>query len=220
MREKKSLNYSTRYCIIGAGSSGLAAAKNLKAHHIPCDVIEREDEVGGLWYYGKPHTSIYRSTHLISSKPLTEFTDFPMPAHYPDYPNHTQVLEYLRSYARTFGLYELITFNTSVEKIEPAVNHWEVTLSNGQTRRYRGVIIANGHNWNPKYPAYAGHFDGLVLHSAYAEFPGRFGYTQCNPNAVRAIRCSPSFSPFLNPSCFVSYKNEKNFPNGLKQHNG
>ena len=51
---------SDRYCIIGAGSSGLTAAKNLAQRGIACDVFEREDGVGGNWYYGKPHSSIYR----------------------------------------------------------------------------------------------------------------------------------------------------------------
>jgi cation diffusion facilitator CzcD-associated flavoprotein CzcO len=165
------LDCTKKYCIIGAGSSGLAAAKNLKAHNIPFDVIEAEDDVGGNWYYGKPRSSVYRSTHLISSRPLTEYTDFPMPAHYPDYPNHAQAWEYLRSYARAFGLYETIQFNTSVEKLEKENGCWEVTLSNQQPRRYRGVIIANGHNWDPKYPNYSGHFEGVTLHSAQYKTP-------------------------------------------------
>jgi cation diffusion facilitator CzcD-associated flavoprotein CzcO len=158
-------DYSHKYCIIGAGSSGLAAAKNLKQLNIPFDVIERCDEVGGIWNYGKPFSSIYKSTHLISSKPLTEFTDFPMPPEYPDYPNHTQVLEYMRSYANAFGLYEHIQFNTSVDKIVQTGEYWDVTLNSGDTRRYRGIIIANGHLWDPKYPDYPGHFQGLVVHS-------------------------------------------------------
>jgi cation diffusion facilitator CzcD-associated flavoprotein CzcO len=165
------LDHTNKYCIVGAGSSGLAAAKNLKAHNIPFDVIEAEDDVGGNWYYGKPRSSVYRSTHLISSKPLTEYTDFPMPSHYPDFPSHAQVWEYLRSYARAFGLYETIQFNTSVEKIEKENGDWEVTLSNQQTRRYRGVIIANGHNWDPKYANYPGRFDGITLHSAQYKTP-------------------------------------------------
>ena len=162
---------TTTYCIIGAGSSGLAAAKNLKRHGIPCEVLEAEDDVGGNWYYGKPHSSVYRSTHLISSKPLTEYTDFPMPASYPDYPSQQQVWEYLRSYARAFGLYEHIQFHALVERVEPADSFWQVTLANGETRRYRGVIIANGHNWDPKYPDYAGHFAGVTLHSAHYKTP-------------------------------------------------
>lgn len=172
------MDYANRYCIIGAGTSGLAAAKNLKQHGIPCDVFEKLDDVGGNWYYGQPGSSVYKSTHLISSKPGTEYTDFPMPKDYPDYPNHWQVHEYIKNYARHFGLYELITFNTSVERVEPitagrdgATPLWQVTLSNGETRRYGGIIICNGHNWDPKWPNYPGHFDGLVLHSCQYKTP-------------------------------------------------
>ncbi len=167
------LDYTRKYCIIGAGSSGITAAKNLKQLGIPFDVIEREDGIGGNWYYGKPHSSVYRSTHLISSKPLTEYADFPMPADYPDYPGHAQVLAYFQSYVRHFGLEDAIQFNTSVERVEPVENGrlWDVTLSTGETRRYRGVIICNGHNWFPKSPEYPGTFTGQTLHSSDYKTP-------------------------------------------------
>ncbi len=157
---------SSKYCIIGAGSSGIAAAKNLKQLGIAYDVFEREDGVGGNWYYGKPHSSVYRSTHLISSKPLTEYTDFPMPKEYPDYPSHAQILAYFHAYVKHFDLEQNIQFNTGVERVAPADDGWDVTLSTGETRCYRGVIIANGHNWDPKFPVYPGHFDGVSLHSS------------------------------------------------------
>lgn len=167
---------SSKYCIVGAGSSGLAAAKNFKQAGVAFDCLEREDDVGGNWCYGKPQSSVYRSTHLISSKPLTEYTDFPMPADYPDYPGHEQVWEYLRSYARAFGLYDAIEFNTSIERITPAGDQsstgcWDVAFTNGSVRRYRGVVIANGHNWDPKWPSFPGRFDGTVLHSAQYKTP-------------------------------------------------
>jgi cation diffusion facilitator CzcD-associated flavoprotein CzcO len=155
-----------KYCVVGAGSSGLAAAKNLKDLHIPFDVIEREDDVGGIWYFGRPHSSIYRSTHLISSKSLTQYTDFPMPKDYPDFPSHAHAWQYLRSYAQKFQLYEHIEFNRTVERIDDAARGWQVTLNNGGKRFYRGVIIANGHNWSPRYPDYPGTFNGTALHSA------------------------------------------------------
>jgi len=91
------VDYAQRYCIVGAGTSGLAAAKNLKQMGIPCDVFEKLDDVGGNWYYGKPGSSVYKSTHLISSKPGTEYTDFPMPKEYPDYPSHWQAHEYIKN---------------------------------------------------------------------------------------------------------------------------
>ena len=75
--------------------------------------------MGGNWYYGKPNSSVYRSTHLISSKPLTEYTDFPMPQEYPEFPSHVQVWEYLDAYARRFDLYRVVQLGTEVQRIEP-----------------------------------------------------------------------------------------------------
>jgi cation diffusion facilitator CzcD-associated flavoprotein CzcO len=59
------------YCVVGAGAAGLAAAHHLKAAGIPFEVLERERDVGGIWDVSLPHSPVYRSTHLISSKPLT-----------------------------------------------------------------------------------------------------------------------------------------------------
>jgi len=160
------------YCIVVAGSSGITAGKALKEAGIAFDIIEREDEIGGNWYFGKPNSSVYKSTHLISSKTMTCYTDFPMPKDYPDYPSHEQVCAYLRSYANHFGLVPHIQFNTSVESIERTSDgFWDITLSNGETRRYGGLIIANGHNWDPKFPEYPGQFNGLILHSAEYKTP-------------------------------------------------
>ncbi|HUY92441.1 MAG TPA: NAD(P)-binding domain-containing protein [Pirellulales bacterium] len=179
------LDRTSKYCVVGAGSSGLAVAKWLAACGVEFECLEREDDVGGNWCYGKPHSSIYRSTHLISSKPLTEYVDFPMPAEYPDYPSHAQVWEYFRGYARHFALYPRIEFRTSVERIEPATDagpqgpYWDVTIERlaagagprREVRRYRGVMIANGHNWDPKWPEFPGSFEGLSLHSAEYKTP-------------------------------------------------
>jgi cation diffusion facilitator CzcD-associated flavoprotein CzcO len=89
-----------------------------------------------------------------------------MPADYPDYPNHEQVLAYLRDYARHFGIYEHITFNTSVETVARTEDgHWQVQLDNGETRIYGGLIIANGHHWDPKYPDFEGDFAGDIIHA-------------------------------------------------------
>jgi len=182
-----------RFCILGAGSSGLAVAKNFRAHGIPFDCLEREDDVGGNWYYGKPHSSIYHSTRLISSKRGTEYTDYPMPADWPEHPPHELVWQYLQCYARHFELYADVQFNTTIARIEPvagsreqgawskdpapsdlrapcsmlrASSGWDVLLADGKRRRYRGVVIANGHNWDPRWPDYPGSFTGELLHSA------------------------------------------------------
>jgi hypothetical protein len=156
---------------VGAGPSGLTVAKNLCQAGIGCDVIESADQVGGNWYYGQKASSVYRSAHLISSKRLTEFTDFPMPADYPEYPSHVQAWEYLQSYARHFRLQEVIELNRSVEWIEPSDDGWSVRLSGGEVRQYAGVVIANGHHWDPRIPELPGQFSGLALHSSQYKTP-------------------------------------------------
>jgi len=166
---------SEKYCIVGAGASGLAVARNFAQQGIPFDCLEREDDIGGNWNYGKPHSSVYRSAHLISSKRLIQFPDYPMPAEWPAYPGHQLVQEYFRSYAQHFDLYPRIEFNASVARIEPANSNgdsqWEVTLEDGRSRRYRGVAIANGHHWDPKWPEYPGEFSGTTLHSSQYKTP-------------------------------------------------
>jgi cation diffusion facilitator CzcD-associated flavoprotein CzcO len=165
------IDRSDRYCVIGAGSSGLAAAKNLRQQQIAVDVLERNAEIGGNWCYGQPNSRVYASTHTISSKRLTEYTDFQMPGHFPNFPHHTQVFEYLRAYAEHFGLYEAIEFQTAVEQVKPDGAFWNVTLARGQCRRYAGVVVANGHNWDPRWPEFPGHFAGQVMHSAEYKTP-------------------------------------------------
>ena len=165
------MNYTEKYCIIGAGAAGITAAKNLLARGIPCDVIEREDDVGGNWYFGRPNSGVYQSTHLISSGKMTGYTDYPMPDK-PDYPRHDQVLAYLRDYARHFKVYPHIQFNTAVEHCQRDDDGlWRVTLDSGETRRYGGLIICNGHLWKPNLPDTPGYFNGEVLHSKQYKTP-------------------------------------------------
>jgi dimethylaniline monooxygenase (N-oxide forming) len=53
-------------CVIGAGSSGITAAKALEDHGIPFDCFEMSDRVGGNWAIDNPNgvSSAYRSLHI------------------------------------------------------------------------------------------------------------------------------------------------------------
>ncbi|MCB1985585.1 MAG: NAD(P)-binding domain-containing protein [Burkholderiales bacterium] len=165
--------------VIGAGSSGLAAARHFLACGFEVHVFERENDLGGNWNYGKSCSRVYRSTHTISSKACTEFPDFPMPREYPDYPHHTQILAYLRAYAAQFKLLEHIHFSAGVANVEPvnegdACTRWIVTFNNGDKQQFDLLVIANGHNWFPKFPEYPGEFSGQILHSAEYRRPDIF----------------------------------------------
>jgi cation diffusion facilitator CzcD-associated flavoprotein CzcO len=158
---------SNAYCVIGAGAGGLAAAKNLSEFGFEADVIERADDVGGNWNGGNRHSAAYDSIHLITSKPYIQYDDFPIPAGYPTYLGRGHAHAYLRAYAEHFGVYERCEFHRTVEWVDrrDGSPHWYVTLDGGEVRRYGGVVIAHGHNWAPRSPEYAGHFDGVVMHS-------------------------------------------------------
>lgn len=162
-------------CVIGAGSGGLTAAKNFTQAGFAVEVLEREADLGGNWNYDLPCSRVYRSTHMISSKSFTQYTDYPMPEKFPDYPHHSQVLKYLRYYTKRFKIEPLIRYGRSVERVEPgASGGWEVTTNVGPTRHYAALVIANGHNWSPRWPSYPGEFSGQTLHSAQYKTPDIF----------------------------------------------
>ena len=97
-RARKQLN--PKICVIGAGPSGLAAIKNLQEQGLTSiAVFEKNNQIGGNWVFDERnnHSSVYETTHIISSKRWSEFEDFPMPADYSDYPSHSQLLNYFRS---------------------------------------------------------------------------------------------------------------------------
>lgn len=154
-----------KYCIIGAGPAGLAGAKNLKDLNIPFDGYEASSEVGGLWNINNEYSTMYESAHLISSKRMTEFKDFPMNDEVADYPSHRELFKYFNDYANKFGLKEHFTFSTKVVKTEPEGDFWNVTLDNGETLTYKGLIIANGTLSHPNIPTFKGSFSGEMFHS-------------------------------------------------------
>jgi thioredoxin reductase len=144
-----------RACIIGAGSSGIAAAKALAERGIAFDCFEKSDQVGGNWVFGNRNgmSSAYRDLFIDTSRERMEYSDFPMPKSYPDFPHHSQIKTYFDAYVDRFGLREKITFQTGVEHASRREDGaWEIALDNGETRTYDALLVANGHHWNPRWP--------------------------------------------------------------------
>jgi dimethylaniline monooxygenase (N-oxide forming) len=204
-----------KVCIIGAGSSGIAACQVLDAQGIPFDCFEKGSHVGGNWRYENDNgmSSAYRSLHINTSRGLMAYKTYPMPDDYPDYPNHFQIARYFDDYVDHFGLREKIRFRTEVLSVVPAegaasageadggrsgepaewgqasVNgqpaaapvdgQWEVTIADAdgkrETHRYRAVLVANGHHWDPRWPEPpfpgAEQFAGEQMHAHFYREP-------------------------------------------------
>lgn len=164
-----------RVCIIGAGASGLVSTKTLKEWGVEFDGFELGSGIGGNWQYDNDNgrSAAYDSLHIDTSKDRMAFADFPMPAHYPNYPHHSQVLAYFESYARHFELLPRIRFRSEVERVEPLPDGgFSVTVHHlGRGRReqrsYGAVLVCNGHHWDPKLPHFPGEFTGRWLHSRH-----------------------------------------------------
>ena len=168
-------------CIIGAGSSGIAAAKTLHQAGIPFDCFEKGSGVGGNWRYGNDNgmSSAYRSLHINTNRNMMAYSDYPMPTEYPIFPHHSQIIRYFDSYVDHFGFRDKIQFNTSVENVSRTATGegepwaYEITTNTGLTRTYKHLVVANGHHWNPRYPdpAFPGTFAGETLHSHDYKLP-------------------------------------------------
>ena len=158
-----------RVCVIGAGPCGLTALKNLRAAGLTEIVCyDESDAIGGNWVFREEpdQTSVYFCTHIISSKRLSEFEDFPMPADYPDFPSHRQLRAYFDSYAAHFGLEPFIQLRTRVERAtRNADGRWALSLSGGREEIFDHLIVCSGHHREPSIPPYSGKFTGEMLHS-------------------------------------------------------
>ncbi len=173
-----------RVCVIGAGSSGIAACQVLHTRGIPFDCYETGSEVGGNWRYLNDNgmSSSYKSLHINTSRQIMEYKSFPMSDEYPTYPNHVQIAHYFDTYVDHFGFRDKIQFRTEVTHVAPADGEWDVTIrrrdaDDTQTLRYTHVLVANGHHWDARLPepAFPGAdtFTGTQLHSHdYKTFDG------------------------------------------------
>lgn len=172
-----------RVAVVGAGSSGLACIKICLDEGLEPFCFESSSEIGGLWRFKdspEPERSnIYQSLVVNTSKEMMCFSDFPMPAEYPNYMLNSQLLQYFTLYAEHFDLLKYIHFQTTVRSVTQrpdfaSSGQWEVvTISKdgGEERHvFDGILVCSGHYTHPALPLahFQGHetFAGRYFHSS------------------------------------------------------
>ena len=168
MVEKKTV------CVIGAGVSGLAAAKAFRERGHNVTVIERSHDLGGVW---EPSRS-YPDVQTQSPKELYRYTSKPMPEAYPEWPKGPQVHAYLADYARENGVTGLIRFDTSVTGMARRADGkpgWTLTLAQKDrpdtTESYDFVAVCTGQFSDKNMLSHPGQdgfiaAEGQVMHSS------------------------------------------------------
>jgi cation diffusion facilitator CzcD-associated flavoprotein CzcO len=152
-----------RIAIIGAGVAGLVTAKVLTQAGHRVEVFEKAPDVGGVW----SRTRRYPGLTTQSPKAQYSYSDYAMPAQYPEWPDGAQVQAYLADYAAHFGLEPALRLNTEVTSARPTGDGgWSVAHRDAAGTRvtevYDRLVVANGVFCEPAVPA----FDGLAEFTA------------------------------------------------------
>ena len=73
------LRADAHVAVIGAGPSGLVAAKHALEAGFEVTVFEASDDLGGQWHAAAAHSGVWPGMHTNTSRAMTAFSDFPAP---------------------------------------------------------------------------------------------------------------------------------------------
>ncbi|KAL4715974.1 hypothetical protein ACJJTC_013274 [Scirpophaga incertulas] len=172
-----------RVCIVGAGYSGLGAARYLKDYGIDnFKMFEATKHIGGTWRFD-PHvgtdedgmplfTSMYKNLRLNTPKLTMEYVGYPFPEGSQSYPTGVCFHKYLKRFAKDFDLIKHIQFQSYITSIKWDKDHWNITYTKVDTKETRTedcdfVVISNGEFSTPVWPKFEGLklFKGKIIHS-------------------------------------------------------
>ncbi|XP_055041850.2 flavin-containing monooxygenase 5-like [Misgurnus anguillicaudatus] len=154
-----------RVAIIGGGTSGLACIKCCLDEGLEPVCFESSDDIGGLWRFKEnpdpERASIYQSLIINTSKEIMCYSDFPIPAHFPNFMHNSLVMDYFRMYTEHFQLTRHIRFQTKVLHVTPRpefphTGQWDVETESKDGKRekqvFDAVMVCTGHHCHPHLP--------------------------------------------------------------------
>lgn len=154
--------------VVGAGQSGLAAAKALRDLSVPAVILEAGDQPAGSW------PRYYDSLRAFSPVEFNSMPGVPFPGAPERYPTRDEVADYLQGYAAWLDV-DLQT-HTRVQTIRQDAAGFEVHTADGRSLRAAGIVAASGSFDNPVRPHIPGEetFAGELLHVVDYRNPTRF----------------------------------------------
>jgi dimethylaniline monooxygenase (N-oxide forming) len=183
LRGRRQLNVA----VIGAGPSGLVAAKELQqeGHRVTC--FEKTDSVGGIFRYRADPESIgvWESCRLTSSQLVTSFSDFfPGSSGGVRYEHrhwrHDEYVQYLTQYAEAFDVMRHVRLSCPVTAVERIGEGWRVRGRAAQggefEERFDAVAVCTGVHQKvhtPRLPGQEG-FRGEIVHGSTYKNPAPF----------------------------------------------
>lgn len=157
--------------VIGAGPSGLCAAKTLLQHNenVNLLIVDAHGSIGGVWSKEQLYPTL-KTNNIFST---LDFSDFPMdPDRFDVKPGEHVTGEvmhdYYRAYADHFHLSHRIRFNAPVVDVSQRPDGgWDVTLDSGETISTKKLVVATGISAQPHLPSLDGlnDFHAPFIHS-------------------------------------------------------
>lgn len=167
--------------IIGAGPSGLVAARYLKSRNFVPTVFESHSDIGGQWNVNNPNSGIWPQMRTNTSKAVTKFSDVQYPPHVPMFPRNSDVLAMLNDFANLHDLQSLCRFGVTVTKLDAVRDGYQITSQSSegtQCEFFDRVVIASGRFNLPEIPVIPGlnDFSGEcgVIHAFNYKHPEKY----------------------------------------------
>ena len=153
------LNRTQNVIVIGAGLSGLAAAKELRARGIAVSVLEASDRIAGPWRARHPKLRLNIHRHFARLPGKQEIRDKDT------YLSRDSVVAYLEDYAEELDA--PIHFETEVNAVRRDPDGWHLETNKGEFHGAH-LIVATGRERVKSLPVWPGMdaFGGKVVHAA------------------------------------------------------
>lgn len=154
--------------IIGAGISGLCAAMEFEAAKIPYTIVERREDLGGVWFDNRyPGAACDVPSHLYSFS----FAPYPWSRYFA---GSREIHQYLRHVADSYDIRRHIRFGVEVTeaRFDEASGMWhaDIDLKDGRRETLTANIVISGVGAfnKPRIPDVPGlaTFKGTSVHTA------------------------------------------------------